>query len=70
MAFFGLLRLFAANQYKCLSMNHLHTKLSFPAKAQSSLIKPNQVIFLAAAISSFGPVRQAWQGKYPLIFAL
>jgi predicted nuclease of predicted toxin-antitoxin system len=39
------LRPFAANQLKCLTMNHLHAKPSFPAQAQSSLVKPNHVIF-------------------------
>jgi hypothetical protein len=40
-SFLGLLRLFAANQSKCLSMNNLHATLSFPSQAQSSLIKVN-----------------------------
>jgi hypothetical protein len=35
-------RLFAANQFKCFSMNHLQAKLSFPGQARSSLIKLNQ----------------------------
>jgi hypothetical protein len=37
------LRIFAAIQPKCLSMNHLHPKSS---AAQSGPIKPNQVIFV------------------------
>ncbi|MGD0411901.1 MAG: hypothetical protein ABSC18_09355 [Verrucomicrobiota bacterium] len=38
-------RLFAANQWKCLSRNCLHTTWSSPGQAQSGLIKANQVIF-------------------------
>ena len=38
--FMGLLSLFAANQWKCLSLNPLHAAMSFPGQAQSSLIKP------------------------------
>src|SRR5208283_2473467 len=34
----GLVGLFAANQLKCLSTNHLHAMLSFPNQAQSRLI--------------------------------
>jgi hypothetical protein len=44
-SFSSLLSLFAANQWKCLSRNNLHAPRSFPDQAQSSLIKPNQVIF-------------------------
>jgi len=45
--FLRLLRLFAANQPKCLSMNTLHEKMGFPGQAQSSLVKPNQGVFLS-----------------------
>ena len=39
LAALGLLSLFAANQLKCLSMNHLHAKRSFPSQARSRLVK-------------------------------
>jgi hypothetical protein len=38
-SFLSVLSLFAANQLKCLSMNHLHAILRFPDQAQSTLIK-------------------------------
>jgi len=37
-----IMRLFAAIQYKFLSMNHLHIKLGSSNQGQSSQIKPNQ----------------------------
>jgi hypothetical protein len=40
----GLLRLFAANQRKRLSMNNLHTKSGISDQGQSRLIKVNQDI--------------------------
>jgi len=44
--FLRVLSLFAANQWKFLSMNNLHTKLTPSGQAQSRLIKANQDIFL------------------------
>ncbi len=41
-----LLRILAAIQSKCLSMNNLHTKSGFSKQAQSSPIKVNQGVFL------------------------
>jgi hypothetical protein len=35
----------AENQLKCLSLNSLHEKTSFPGQAWSSLVKPNQGVF-------------------------
>jgi hypothetical protein len=46
-SFLSLLSLFAANQPKCLSMNHLRTQQGFCNQVQSSLIKANQVIFFS-----------------------
>ena len=46
--FLRLLRLIATNQLKCLSMNHLHIKLSSSIRAPSCLIVPNRAIFLTA----------------------
>ncbi len=40
-----LLSLFAANQLKWLSMNHLRTRLTFSNQGRSGLIKPDQAIF-------------------------
>ena len=39
------MRIFAANQSKCLSMNNLRSRTRFPKQAQSSPIKPNQGAF-------------------------
>jgi hypothetical protein len=43
-----LLRIFAAIQSKCLSMNHLHTKSSLSNQGQSRLIK----VFSNSAVSN------------------
>ena len=52
LAALGILSLFAANQWKFLTMNHLRAKWSFPGQAQSRLIKANQVIFLSLTMNS------------------
>jgi len=59
-----VLSIFAANQSKCLSMNHLHAAMSFPGKAQSSPIKPNQVI-LAMSMQPSRNIRRQGGGKPP-----
>jgi hypothetical protein len=43
--FLRLLRLFAANHYKLLSMNNLRLQTSFSNQGQSGPIKPDQVVF-------------------------
>jgi len=43
----GILSLLAANYVKCLSMNHLRSRVSFQDQSRSRLIKANQVIFLS-----------------------
>ena len=50
-----LLLLFPGNQLKCLSMNHLRSKLCVHNQAQSSLIKPDQGIFHVLRASAGKP---------------
>jgi hypothetical protein len=38
--FLHIFSLFSANQWKFLTMNHLHAKPSFSSQTQSSLVKP------------------------------
>jgi hypothetical protein len=42
----------AANQRKCLSMNNLYTKMSFPNQKPSNQIKPNQSTFFEPSCPS------------------
>ena len=73
--FLGVLSLFAANQLKCLSMKYLRQKISFSGQAQSSLVKPNQGVFLSRrALHSVTPILHHFTGnsvfrgpKQPLI---
>ena len=44
--------LFTANQRKCLSMNNLYTKMSFPNQKPSNQIKPNQSTFFEPSCPS------------------
>jgi hypothetical protein len=49
-----LLRLFAANQFKCLSLNHLRLQTGFPVRGQSRPIKVNQGVFIATCAAPPG----------------
>ena len=49
--FLRLLRLFAANQFKCLSMNNLRSQTAFPNQGQSRLIKVIQGVFDALCVN-------------------
>ena len=49
--FLCFLRLFAANQFKCLSLNHLRSQTVFPVQGQSRLIKVNQGAFYALCVN-------------------
>ena len=51
-----ILSLFAANQWKCLSMKHLHVKLGFSrskfGQTQSNPVKPSQTTFFTLTVKS------------------
>jgi hypothetical protein len=51
---FGVDSLFAASQFKCLSMNYLRAKPGFSGQPQSSPVKVNQGIFLTRILPMIG----------------
>jgi hypothetical protein len=60
--------IFAENKWKCLSMNNLHTKLSFPSQAQSSPIKVNQGILLCSPHRTNGPISPPFAEAFHFAF--
>jgi len=62
--------IFAENKWKCLSMNNLHTKLSFPSQAQSSPIKVNQGILLCSPHRTNGPISPPFAEAFHFAFCI